>query len=248
MSDLPLPVRWTFVDFHQALPSKRSSSAPPGLVSAAVAGNLRLKRRRSRVKKLQPKNDDIALQEFRTRATRESWAHIARNLCNKCARDAKAESRLALRMRGSLPRYLYGDWAYYTFVAKGHADILSQLCKSGFIHENKESNRFEFWSSDASYLDPKNALLRNLVLEADKLLDAKDRGCISFLVNGHIVVCVLWDPKLLLGNVISQVRTVLKMDQQTTVAKHRNRTLHSGKLCYQKGGIGPGSFFTLDFM
>ena len=117
MSDLP--VRWTFVDFHQALPSKRSSSAPPGLVSAAVAGNLRLRRRRSRVKKLQPKNDDIALQEFRTRATRESWAHIARNLCNKCARDAKAESRLALRMRGSLPRYLFGDWAYYTFVAKG---------------------------------------------------------------------------------------------------------------------------------
>ena len=143
MSDLP--VRWTFVDFHQALPSKRSSSAPPGFMSAAVAGNLRPRKRRSRAKKLhQPKNDDIALQEFHTRATMERWAHLARSLCSKFARDAKAESNLALRMRGSLPRYLFGDWAYYTFVAKGHADILSQLCKSGFIHENKESNRFEF--------------------------------------------------------------------------------------------------------
>ena len=247
MSDLP--VRWTFVDFHPALPSKRSSSAPPGFMSTAVAGNLHPRKRRSRVKKLhQPKNDDIALQEFHTRATMERWAHLARNLCSKFARDAKAESNLALRMRGSLPRYLFGDWAYYTFVAKGHADILSQLHKSGFIHENKESNRFEFWSNDACYLDPKNALLRNLVLEADKLLDARDRGCISFLVNGNIVVCVLWDPKLLLGSVISRVRSVLKMDQQTTVAKHRNRTLHPGKLCYQKSDLGPGPFFSIDFI
>ena len=247
MSDLP--VRWTFVDFHPALPSKRSSSAPPGFMSTAVAGNLHPRKRRSRVKKLhQPKNDDIALQEFHTRATMERWAHLARSLCSNFARDAKAESNLALRMRGSLPRYLFGDWAYYTFVAKGHADILSQLHKSGFIHENKESNRFEFWSNDACYLDPKNALLRNLVPEADKLLDARDRGCISFLVNGNIVVCVLWDPKLLLGSVISRVRSVLKMDQQTTVAKHRNRTLHPGKLCYQQGDLGPGPFFILDFI
>ena len=120
MSDLPLPVRWTFVDFHQALPSKRSSSAPPGFMSTAVAGNLRPRKRRSRVKKLhQPNNDEIALQEFHTRATMERWAHLARSLCSKFARDAKAESNLALRMRGSLPRYLFGDWAYYTFVARG---------------------------------------------------------------------------------------------------------------------------------
>ena len=81
--------------------------------------------------------------------------------------------------------------------------------------------------------------------EAEKLLEAKKKGFFSVLLSGDIVVCILYCTKLLLKDVIAQTRAVLNLGRKKAVAKHRNRTLHSGKLSDQ--GVAAGSFFTLDF-
>ena len=72
-----------------------------------------------------------------------------------------------------------------------------------------------------------------------------EKGFFSVLVNGDIVVCISYCTRLMLKDVIAQTRAVLHMEgHKKAVAKHRNRTLHNGKLSDQ--GIGAGSFFTLD--
>ena len=91
----------------------------------------------------------------------------------------------------------------------------------------------------------RNAFLRTLVAEAEKLLEAKEKKFFSFLLNGDIVVCILYCTKLLLKDVIAQTRAVLNLGRKRAVAKHRNGTLHNGKLSDQ--GIGAGSVLTLDF-
>ena len=87
-----------------------------------------------------------------------------------------------------------------------------------------------------------------MVAEADKLLEAKEKGYFSVLVNSDIIVCILYSTQVNVKNVISQIRTVLGLESQKgkAVAKHRNRTLHPGKLSEQ--GIVPGSHMTLDFL
>ena len=87
-----------------------------------------------------------------------------------------------------------------------------------------------------------------MVAEADKLLEAKEKGYFSVLVNSDIVVCILYSTQVNVKNVISQIRTVLGFDSYKgkAVVKHRNRTLHPGKLSEQ--GIVPGSHMTLDFL
>ena len=87
--------------------------------------------------------------------------------------------------------------AFYTFVNQEHAAILADLGRIEFIHENTDANLFEFWSPDVHYLEPQNAFLRNLVAEADKLLEAKEKGYFSVLVNSDIVVCILYTTQLL---------------------------------------------------
>ena len=80
--------------------------------------------------------------------------------------------------------------------------------------------------------------------EAEKLLEAMEKGFFSVLVNGDIVVCISYCTRLMLKDVIAQTRAILNLGRKKAVAKHRNRTLHNGKLSDQ--GIGAGSFFTLD--
>ncbi len=45
--------------------------------------------------------------------------------------------------------------------------------------------------------------------EAEKLLEAKEKGFFSVLVNGGVVVCIIYSTKLMLKDVISQTRAVL---------------------------------------
>ena len=127
---------------------------------------------------------------------------------------------------------------------KNHTKILTELCRIGFIHENKDANRFEFWSPDIHYLEHRNVFLRTLVAEAKMLLEAKEKGIFSVLLNGDIVVCILYCTDLMLKDVIAQTQAILNLGRKKAVAKHRNRTLHNGKLSDQ--GIGAGSFFTLN--
>ena len=247
-----LPVRMTFIDFRAPLPNPRSASAPPSLLWEFACSGPSAPQSRKRRNAKRPAvqrctaSEDLAILEYRSKAIEETWTHLAERLCDKSTRAARAESTFAPRLRGSLPRQVFRDWAFYTFVNQEHAAILADLCRIGFIHENTDANLFEFWSPDVHYLEPQNAFLRNLVAEADKLLEAKEKGYFSVLVNSDIVVCILYTTQLLVKNVISQIRTVLKIDGGRTVAKHRNRTLHPGKLSEQ--GIGPGSHFTLDFL
>ena len=241
------PVIRTFIHFNAPLPSSRSASAPPGTCLRSGDSGVRVPKRRKLKKSVSSPadEDEGVLQEYRSTAIVETWMRLADMLCDQRIRNALSQSSLVLRLRGYLPRYLFRDWAFYNFVHKDHTTILTELCRIGFIHENKDANQFEFWSADCLYLDHRNAFLRTLVAEAENLLEAKKKGFFSVLVNGDIVVCILCCTELMLKDVIAQTRAVLNLGRKKAVAKHRNRTLHSGKLSDQ--GIGAGSFFTLDF-
>ena len=236
-----LPVRKTFIDFHVPIPQPRSASAPPRC-SGHSAPESRKRRRSRRHPSKCP--EDMAIQEYRSKTLLEIWVDLMERLCAKRVRDAKKQSTFVPRLRCSLSRQIFRDFAFYTFVSKGHTCILGDLCRTGFIHENKDQNCFEFWSSDVHFFE--NQFLRNLVSEADKLREAKDEGYFSVLVNTDFVVCILYTAQLLVKDVISQTRSVLNFDGGKVVAKHRNRMLHPGRVSEQ--GVGPGSHFTLDFL
>ena len=149
-----LPVRMTFIDFRAPLPNPRSASAPPSLIWEDACSGPSAPQSRKRRKPKRPAvqrctaREDLAILEYRSRAIEETWTHLAERLCDKSTRDARAESTFAPRLRGSLPRQLFRDWAFYTFVNQEHAAILSDLCRIGFIHENTDANLFEFRSPD----------------------------------------------------------------------------------------------------
>ena len=238
------PVRRTFIHFKAPLPSTRSASAPPDRYGQS---SLRVTNQR-KVKKSVPcsaEGDEAVLLEYRSKAIGDAWMNLAERLCDQRIRNALSQSNFVPRLRGSLPRHLFRDWAFYNFVHKNHTKILTELCRIGFIHENKDANRFEFWSPDIHYLEHRNVLLRTLVAKAEKLLEAKEKGFFSVLLNGDIVVCILYCTELMLKDVIAQTQAILNLGRKKAVAKHRNRTLHNGKLSDQ--GIRAGSFFTLDF-
>ena len=238
------PVRRTFIHFNAPLPSTRSASAPPARYGQS---SLRVTNQR-KVRKSVPSSaeeDEAVLLEYRAKAIGDAWMNLAERLCDQRIRNALSQSSFVPRLRGSLPRHLFRDWVFYTFVLKNRTAILKELYRIGFIYENKNANSCEFWSADIHYLEHQNAFLRTLVAEAEKLLEAMEKGFFSVLVNGDIVVCISYCTRLMLKDVIAQTRAVLHMEgHKKAVAKHRNRTLHNGKLSDQ--GIGAGSFFTLD--
>ena len=240
------PVRRTFIHFNAALPSTRSASAPPSTCVRSDDSAVRITKQRKLKKSVSSPadEDEGVLREYRCRAIVETWMRLADRVCDQRIRNALSQSSFVPRLRGRLPRFLFRDWAFYSFVHKDHTTILTELCRVGFIHENKDANQFEFWSADIHYLDHRNAFLRTLVAEAEKLLEAMEKGFFSVLVNGDIVVCFIYCTKLMLKDVIAQTLALLNLGHKKTVAKHRNRTLHSGKLSDQ--GIGAGSFFTVD--
>ena len=161
------PVRRTFIDFNAPLPSTRSASAPPSTCVRSDDSAVRITKQRKLKKSVSSPadEDEGVLQEYRSTAIVETWMRLADMLCDQRIRDALSQSSFVPRLRGSLPRYLFRDWAFYNFVHKDHTTILTELCRIGFIHENKDANQFEFWSADCLYLDHRNAFLRTLVAE-----------------------------------------------------------------------------------
>ena len=180
------PVRRTFIHFNAALPSTRSASAPPGTCLRSDDSAVRITKQRKLKKSVSSPadEDEGVLREYRCRAIVETWMRLADRVCDQRIRGALSQSSFVPRLRGYLPRYLFRDWAFYNFVHKDHTTILTELCRIGFIHENKDANQFEFWSADCLYLDHRNAFLHTLVSEAEKSPKSKENGSSLFWSTG----------------------------------------------------------------
>ena len=87
--------------------------------------------------------------------------------------------------------------------------------------------------------------LWDLCANADKILECRDKGYFSALVNGSFSVFLLYNCTLKLGDIVTQVRRLLKVNGKAVVA-FRDRQL---KLCgvLSSFGIAAGNRITIDF-
>ena len=239
MSDLP--VKHTFIHFCFHLPPSRSCSAPPRY--ASTPAKWKRKPRKRRHSKRQTDADDAAFSMYRAAAVCETWVVLARKLTEKDVQSAKGQSVHVPRLRAILPDHLFKDWVWYTFPRRDSV-VIAELFRSGFLR-NRPKLGVHFWCSDSLYNDTKTEYFRNLCANAEKILESRDKGYFSILVNSDMVVFLLYDQDALIKDIASKVRQILGIAGEPTVT-HRNRPLNlSGTI--SSNWIRAGNKFSLDF-
>ena len=173
----------------------------------------------------------------------ETWGILAKKFKDKVAQNAKAQSKHVPKLRTALPDYLFRDWAYYTFPHK-ESTVVAELFCNGFLRKNLQCG-VEFWCSDSLFEDSEVKYLRDLCANANKILECRDKGYFSALVNGSFSVFLLYNCTLKLEDIVTQVRRLLKVNGKAVVA-FRDRQL---KLCgvLSSFGIAAGNRITIDF-
>ena len=251
---LDLPIRNTFIHFFSALPRTRSCSAPPAYSAHASSSRLfpsaaptkrRLAKRQCRRSNNHIVEEDCAaFREFRSTTIRETWALLAEKVSNKDTQDAKAESGHAPRLRATLPEDLFKDWAYYSFLCKDPA-ILVELFRTRFVRQNN-NKQVEFWCPDKQYFDVHKDSLRNLCANAEKMLESRDKGFFSVVVNSEVVVFLLFGAQVEVDEIARKIRAILGLKGEAVV-RHRNRLLPRGGTLGEHG-LGAGNQISIDFV
>ena len=122
--------------------------------------------------------------------------------------------------------------------------VIAELFRSGFLR-NINKRGVHFWCSDCLYNDKKTDYFRNLCANAEKILESRDKGYYSLLVNSNMVVFLLYDQKAKISDIASKVRQILGIAGEPTVT-HRNRPLTlSGSI--SSNLIRAGNKFSMDF-
>ena len=237
-----LPVKHTFIHFCFQLPRPRSLSSPP--CHAPVA---RVPGKRRRLKKRhKPILDDdaAAFHNYRSITMCETWAVLCTKILEKSVENAKGQSVHVPSLRAILPGHLFGDWAWYTFPRRDSVEI-AELFGSGFLRKNGKLG-VQLCCSDSLYHDPKTEYFRNLCVNAEKMLESRDKNYFSILVNSDMVVFLLYDGDALIKDIANKIRQILGI-AGAPVATHRNRPLKlSGTI--SSNLIRAGNKFSLDFL
>ena len=242
MSDFP--VKHTFIHFSFHVPPARSCSAPPRYASVpTMQKRKQKKKRKKRLSKQQADKNDAAFTMYHAAAVCETWVVLADKLAEKDVQSAKGQSVHVPRLRVILPDDLFKDWVWYTFPRRD-ALVIAELFRSGFLRNRPELG-VHFWCSDSLYNDEKTNYFRNLCASAAKILESRDKGYYSLLVNSNMVVFLLYDQKAKISDIASKVRQILGIAGEPTVT-HRNRPLTlSGSI--SSNCIRAGNKFSIDF-
>ena len=163
---LSLPVRNTFIDFCTTEPQPgRCSSAPPNLGTCT-------RRKFRRRKKHVTKDPDLGvLNEFAAKAISEQWARMARRLCEQIRKKATHEIDQP-RLRVTLPRFLFHDWAFYSFIDRNASEFIRGLFQARILQE-KSNDCIQLCCSRRQLEKNRKPSLRTLIKNAEKILDVQ---------------------------------------------------------------------------
>jgi len=230
---LSLPVRNTFIDFCTAEPQPgRCSSAPPNL-GTQVCTRRKFRRRK---KHLTKDPDEGVLNEFAAKAISEQWARMARRLCEQIRQKATHEIDQP-RLRVTLPRFLFHDWAFYSFIDRNASEFIRGLFQARILQE-KSDDCIQLCCSRRQLQKNRKPSLRTLIKNAEKILDVQERGRFSVVVNFDVIVHLVHAPELNMSTIVSQIKGLLHVTGNAIVM-HRNAILTEGSL--RDNGIEPGN-------
>jgi hypothetical protein len=211
----PLEVKHTFLQFAlHPRSSVRSCSAPPTLQSVAVKQD-----------PPQAEDDDAILRLGRAQTLRETWQHIATQLCEAKTWEAKAEiDARKMKLRATLT--LGGFAQLRESIGFSQSDLVL-LCHRTIIRVCERAESVEIWCSDRQH---RQEHLRALIAEALGLQILCETSLFLVLPQITAVLLVCYDEGLKLSALRQKVLEMRGLPSERSVTlEHMDGTKIRGK-------------------